>query len=344
MDFLKIIAIVLVLFNHTKKSGYIYFFHARGSAFYPVYLAVSFLDRIAVPLFFMISGALLIPREESYRNVLKRFFRFFFVLIAASLISYGYIILFREPRGFSIMEFIRILYSKGVIVPYWYLYAYLAYILMLPLIRKMAHHMDSKDFQWLILLYILLAAVSVIDHAVYKGKYLHNSNFSLFIKSSYVFYPMLGYYLEHKTRDIFYTKKHLVFILSAAFITVILCSFLTHFRCTSLNVWKENDLPFFSHLFMVVPVSAIFIAVKMLFDRFPPKLSVSGAIRQIAGTTFGIYLIEQILRTEFEFILDWMKSFIHPYIACWIWVLLLCMIGGIIIYLIRLIPGVKKFI
>ena len=82
----------------------------------------------------------------------------------------------------------------------------------------------------------------------------------------------------------------------------------------------------------------------MWFIHHETKPAASRAIKEIAGTTFGIYLIEQILRKEFVFILKWLKTFIHPYIACWIWVLMLCIIGGIIVYIIRLIPGVKKFI
>ncbi len=146
LDGLRIIAIILVVFNHTGGNGYMYFAKEINSFFYPVYLFISLFDKIAVPLFFMISGTLLIPKEESYKEILKRFFKFACILLFVSAITYVYNYLRGFSSVLSFKEFVVIFYSKGVIVQYWYLYAYLAYILMLPFIRKIARGLNEKDF------------------------------------------------------------------------------------------------------------------------------------------------------------------------------------------------------
>ena len=342
-DLLRIIAIILVVFNHTGSNGYAFFFHARESFFYPAYIFISAFDKIAVPLFFMISGALLIPKEESYKDVIKRFLRFALVLLVGTISMYVYAIIRGKITNFTIKEFVTALYSTGAIVPYWYLYAYLAYILMLPFIRKIAEGLSDKDFLWLFFIATLAATISILDYTLFQGKYKHNSHFSFFITGSNVFFPIVGYYLEHKMNKEFYHKKTIILLIIATVLSLSLTALLTHLRCNSLQVWSEEDLPFFGSL-IFVPTITVFVGVKMLFMHHPAKGNAEKVLRLAAGTTFGLYLFELIFETELKFILKAMKTVIHPYIACWLWVLIVCIIGGGVVFLIRLIPGVKKLI
>ena len=80
IDFLKVIAIYLVLFNHTGVSGFVLFTVRQGTKMYFPLMFNAILIKIAVPLFFMASGALLLGKEESYRDLLcRRFLRFLVV-------------------------------------------------------------------------------------------------------------------------------------------------------------------------------------------------------------------------------------------------------------------------
>lgn len=92
IDFIKIIAIYMVLFNHTGNRGFVLFTVARSSLLYPLYLLLAIFIKIAVPLFFMCTGALLLGKEESYRDLLmKRFLKYAILLLVASAIIYIYI-------------------------------------------------------------------------------------------------------------------------------------------------------------------------------------------------------------------------------------------------------------
>lgn len=85
-DILRILAIYLVAFNHTGDRGYMLFANSAGSALYFPYMAFSVLCKIAVPIFFMISGALLLPKEESFKQLFqKRVLRMAVVLILNSV-------------------------------------------------------------------------------------------------------------------------------------------------------------------------------------------------------------------------------------------------------------------
>ena len=51
IELIRIIAIILVMFNHTNTKGFTHFSVAQESIFYPFYLFFSIADKIAVPLF-----------------------------------------------------------------------------------------------------------------------------------------------------------------------------------------------------------------------------------------------------------------------------------------------------
>ena len=91
IDFLRIIAMFMVLFIHTNNRGYAMCVDAIGDPLFPFYLFCSAACKIAVPLFLMISGALLLKKDEPISVVLKkRTPRILCVLIAASFVHYVY--------------------------------------------------------------------------------------------------------------------------------------------------------------------------------------------------------------------------------------------------------------
>lgn len=77
-EFIRIIACSLVLFNHT--TGYHLYSMTSGVKQY-IYMCLAMVTKINVPLFFMISGAVLLDREESIVTVFKRrVFRIFLII------------------------------------------------------------------------------------------------------------------------------------------------------------------------------------------------------------------------------------------------------------------------
>ena len=89
LELIRILAIFLVIFNHTGTNGFFLFSVRQGSALYPLYMFLSIACRTAVPLFWMVSGSLLLPKEESIRYVYRhRVLRMLLVLALFSLFQY----------------------------------------------------------------------------------------------------------------------------------------------------------------------------------------------------------------------------------------------------------------
>lgn len=68
-EWIRLIACFFVIFNHLK--GYRLFMNASGVK-QMFYMSLSVITKINVPLFFMVSGALLLEKQEDILTVLKK--------------------------------------------------------------------------------------------------------------------------------------------------------------------------------------------------------------------------------------------------------------------------------
>lgn len=87
LEALRYIAIFFVIYNHTAANGFLLFVDTNQPKWlYPIHLFISQIDKMAVPIFFMISGSLLLNKEEPISVVLKkRVLRILLVLLGVSL-------------------------------------------------------------------------------------------------------------------------------------------------------------------------------------------------------------------------------------------------------------------
>ena len=70
IEFLRILCIWLVMFTHSATSGFSLYIPMQHSRWFPLYILVPFWVKISVPIFFMISGALLLGKDEPISVVL----------------------------------------------------------------------------------------------------------------------------------------------------------------------------------------------------------------------------------------------------------------------------------
>ena len=344
LEFLKIIAIYMVLFNHTGSRGFTLFTLAQGSVMYPFYLFNAIFIKIAVPLFLMASGAVLLGKEESFQRIITaRFLRFAIVLLVASAIDYCYVCLLQSPQEMSLSVFFKTLYcSAHGDNSYWYLYMYLAYILMLPILRCLAKSMSTKEYVWMFLMYGAMQSLSIIDFLIFKGNGAHNGNFSFFITTNYVFYPLMGYFIDQKLEARYFSKRNLLLMVLLSFMAIGICSIMTHYQYTLVGGW--NGLERFFNTLIFIPAVTVFYATKYWFQQHSLSNRGNNLIITLGGTTFGLYLIQETCNYETAKVHAYLEPYIRTLPACWVWIAVACCLGMTVVYFIKKIPGVSKFI
>ena len=154
IEFLRFFCIWLVMFTHTSTAGFSLYLLRPESFFFPFYIAVPFWVKTAVPIFFMISGALLLKKEEPISVIFKkRIWRFAQIIFIFSLINYLYFYHGLNLSFFGhLSKFFTLMYSSNMATAYYFLYIYIGFLLMLPLWRILVRHMTNQLFLYLIAL------------------------------------------------------------------------------------------------------------------------------------------------------------------------------------------------
>ena len=236
LEILRIIAICFVIFNHTGLNGYWLFTQRTpGTLSFYIYLFLSLFCKFAVPLFMAISGAVLLGRkDEPVKKNAQRIFRIVIVLVVYSFIYYLQSIYLGECT-FSWKDYVVNLIAGNISAHLWYLYLYLAFLISLPILRRLAQNLDDKLFAYMIILAVVFNGV--IPCFEYALGFTLNANVKVtWIGTNIVLCPCVGYYL-HTMWDHARIKKVLLIIWIVNLLALIAEEILTIHWGIQTNEW-----------------------------------------------------------------------------------------------------------
>ncbi len=345
IELLRIIAIFLVMFNHTWIYGFTYFNSCVDTPAYWFYLFLSIMVKIDVPIFFMISGALLLDKEESIKDLYrKRVLKIVLVLILFSFISYLYLYHLGELEEFSFLEFIKRLYTGDISGQYWFLYEYLGFLVLLPILRVMVKHLEDKHFLYVFIVYLTVQIITIIQYVISEGTVSYNGSFSLFIRQEFIIFPIAGYYVERRLGEDKVTPRFLCWMGFATFVTVAVSCYMTWFSCNIIGEWYESTCQTFFNTLIIVPTVTVYMTVRYIFTKHEFKPIVTKMIVVVGSASFGVYLLEQIYRKETFFVYEYLSEYINGFLASILWIVCAFILGLAVSLLLKQIPGLKKII
>lgn len=337
IDFLRITACFLVIVNHTNSRLFI------GNDPSPVWfisVTLFFISKAAVPLFIMISGSLLLGRDDSYKNTFHRIIR---IVITLFLFSVFYFLIsikdFTAVTGTDIKNFFLTLYGGAVTNAFWYLYLYIGLLLMLPLLQKMIRNFKNKDFIYFICgTSIITFTLPVITDLFKLPNY--NSTIITPLFNGYLAYFIIGYYIE----NIYDRKSKSRFIIA----TVLFSASITFSVIMTYFEFKKNiaAYPYWDNRVsfnIMIPSFCLFYMAKYL-SGINFSLPTISTIKAIGGCTFGIYLLSDMLILVFEP----MYVAIYPHIrrlpSVVTLILVVFLTGFVMIYNLKKLPPMKHLI
>lgn len=242
--------------------------------------------RIAVPLFFMISGYLLLPRSESLGVFYyKRMTRILIPFVVWSLIYLGW-----YCGGHTCTPDLAwdLLLRQGTYYHLWFLYSLLSIYLILPILRLMIRPDTDKKILWyLIVLWLIFQPILTTAHKFWD----FSIKLSAPLATGFVCYFIFGYLLgEVRLSRLKVILSAIVWLLNAS-VTIIGTYLLTRqagqfegffYDFVSLNVILASGSAF---------LLLRWISEKKLFTS--PKIH--AFMRTLATSAFGIYLIHVIV-------------------------------------------------
>lgn len=271
---IRCIACIMVVMLHTLPNFTIY-----GDDLLYKNLVYIF-TKPCVPLFFMLTGILLLPIKDDYITFLKkRIPKVFLPLMTWGIIykvmnyNLGYTDDIKEIFSFPIN-------SGGIL---WYLYILIGIYLFIPFLSNNIYN-SKKQIQYFIILWIFSSFSTLINKYLPNafGVNLWEHNFNLFIYfSGYLGFLFLGYYLHNYTKQIKTSTTLVLYII--IFSTI----YFLHFYL------KKLDFQFTS-IDNILQTSILFILLKQLFTNIKYK-KIFSFVKYISKYTFAIYLCHMIV-------------------------------------------------
>lgn len=303
----------------------------------------------------MISGTLILGKDESYSTLIrKRIFRFIAVILifeGGLYLKSGLISAIKggtpdwNPGGFL----------RGVLAgkidgagSYWYLYAYLGMLLMLPFLRKIAKSIGKKDIALLVVLHFLLSSflplLNTLLNIFHMAVISLESHFSvpLAVEKAF-FYPLLGYYLDRYIDVSKFRLKEIAGLSATAFTGILISSICTYYEGETTGTYTQNYVQLFDYVTTIVA----FLLIKYLFVVRMKKINdTAKKIITTAGSlTFGIYLLDPYLKSLFySAIAESLEPLLPTIFVSGAWCLVSMLVGGITTFIIKKVPYVGKLI
>ena len=292
LDILRIIACYFVIFNHTGSQGFFLFSKlAPDDYFYWIYLFISIFDKVAVPTFLAISGALILqePDEPLWNTYKNRVLR---ILITLTVFSFGYYYCFHligTKKQIDLATFFIKLYSSAFWnSTFWYLYLYLAFLLTMPFIKSMVQNLKNTYFYYMIFLAVFFNGISPI--VCYFGNYQNFNPVMIpcWIFNSVVVFPSVGYFLHNRIKNV--DLKTVLFAWGINICTIGISCYATYFNAVQTNVCTEESSQAFHNSFAMINMIALFLLIKYICERVQFSDIFKNATTSIAECTYGVYL------------------------------------------------------
>ncbi|WP_158227370.1 acyltransferase [Pseudomonas congelans] len=150
LDALKAMAICMVVMIHISAPGFVSFGDQWTAAL--VYDSVS---RISVPLFFMVTGSVLLHREHTLKSVLSKVRLVLIPLVAWSIIY----LVYNELVHGQVVKYWIVEIVQGPVLHMWFVYALIGAYLFLPLTSRFFRSATRNEKLWIIILAVVGSSI-----------------------------------------------------------------------------------------------------------------------------------------------------------------------------------------
>lgn len=284
ISLLRIIATLAVLLMHCCNSmtANRFDFGLTNTQF-TFFAICTVLMMWAVPIFFMISGDLLLnsPKTYSFNDVLKKYVRRMVLAIFVFGIPFSIMETIANTKTFHygfILDSIINVFNGDSWDHLWYLYAMVGVYVALPIIKLFVDNSDKKNMkQLIILLFIFNIIFPYID--ILTGTSIY---FKLPIVGYSLLYFLLGKYLSDIDFELIY--KHRILIVFWVILISVIQSSLCLFTGSDFLKYTGYDSP-------LTVIWSIFIYL-LFITRKSKKIRITdNLLWKIDRLCFGVYLI-----------------------------------------------------
>lgn len=302
LDSARAIAILLVVFTHAhERAGNVPYY--INSIFYSI-------DRVGVPIFFMISGGLLIPKLSNVDilNFYKKKIPKFILLLVFYTIITNAIYFITTGNGFfnslsqSAINYNGIFNTSekygeyGYARQMWFMYSIIGIYLIAPFLSKLILNSKTKDVLIFISICIALNQLR-LTLEYYFGKISSFDRIGVEMTGSYLSYFIIGHLIINKMDVVKYSYKSLVFFATTPAALLLFAEIKSGDISWPMHWYSGSVYILISSIAVMLIIKKYFLGKDVKFLSFLSKYS------------FGIYLshyaiiyivVKMLNETDFE--------------------------------------------
>ena len=296
-DILKLLSIFLVIVIHViplYRDKYL----PINIKCYTLLTFVDSITRIAVPIFFMITGTFMLSKKnDKYSSYLKK--RMPKLLIPFFLVSIFYYIYECNKAGISlsIIDFIMKFLNNGIKYHLWFMYTIILIYLLIPFLQILVQNIDRKKlFSLIVLIFIFANGFNTIYLITNRYGFGMLKAFTLPNIFTYINYLLLGYYLY--TYKIDKKKKKILLILSI--VCILVMPILDYLITDGV---RNDQMLVATSIFPIIPSMFTYLFVKDYYENRKPS-KISNFISKFTPCVIYIYMVHVYIIEKFEWLLN----------------------------------------
>lgn len=293
LDLLRIIAGVAVVVIHTTDP-FVNKETLFGGFNWHIANILNSVSRVSVPLFIMISGALLLSKKEiEIVSFLKR--RVVRIGIPLLFWSFIYLFVYHLPRLSP--EFFVTAFASGKVEHLYFLIIMLGLYLISPVLTIFLRGASDREIKGIIIYAFIYSFLLSLMHRIVPTINYQTNSLTLFIP--YISYYLLGWYLKnHEYKGKVYKLFYL--FVSLGLLNALLNILGTLADRTGVQILYSRGVAQyvyepFSPL-IIIETILLFIIVMNMNDKLKDYVSrYTGLVRHFSSTIFGIFLIHPLV-------------------------------------------------
>ena len=295
-DFIRIFAIFLVVIIHANVA---YLAENQGKTGWYFVMLVTSICLVAVPLFFMVSGALLLDTQEVIplkKLFFKRIGKQAIPFIVWSLV-YVLARIVMKKTPLSITAFTDLLHEPAY-YQFWFMYTLLAIYLLLPVLQAVVLKLEKRHLEYVLILWLVFSTVFLVMQKFIPG-FAISDHVDLILCEGYVGYFLLGHYLKKYHSELSW-KKGLLLALIGIGCTGILS--VAEYLVSANGKASYQGYFYQAYLtpFVVLAVTGLFLAFQNMHwteRERPRKLLQTGSALSI-----GVFYVHMLVITALEYV------------------------------------------
>lgn len=275
LDVIRIVACAMVVLMHSPMPD------CGAPGF--VLTGISFVTAPCIGLFFMVSGALLLPTALSMKEFYKR--RLSKIVLSSLIWTFIYLLVKIINGSITIDQLPSIVLSTpfsaqgdGIL---WFMYVLVGLYLITPIISPWLEKASKKEIELILGLWIVSLLYPILSNVVSVNE---SNTGILYYFSGYAGYYILGYYLNH-----YKPRVGIITSLLMILIPIIACG---------LSIRLYKDLDFYRYFWYL---SIFVISMACGWFSLLSKINVRGGrlLTLASSLSFGIYLSHMLIMRSF---------------------------------------------